>query len=125
MPERLRRPSIASVTIEPAPSSKVKRFVGRIPGFRRLDKSREGFVPPRPIRQFAPPVPPDMSGPVPVDVRVTVDRTGNVSGVEVSKSHDRNLIKLAADAAQRWRFEPARLNDESVTSEMILHFTFR
>jgi TonB family protein len=121
-------PPVAYVTLEPAPVSKLGRFVGHIPGLRRLDKHKEGFVPARAIRQVTPAVPPSvpLAGEVPVDVRVTVSKRGNVAGIEVSShSANRRLVKLATDAAQHWQFEPARVNDENVASEIILHFTFK
>jgi hypothetical protein len=35
------------------------------------------------------------------------------------------LVRLASDAARRWQFEPARRNDEMVSSQLILHFKFK
>ena len=124
-PERPLKPALAMVRVETAPESKVKRLASKLPGLHRLERQRAGYVPARPIREFAPVVPAHLTGAVPVDVRVTVNKSGRVSSVEISGAADRHLMKLAADAAQRWQFQPARVNDEIVTSDMIIHFTFR
>jgi Gram-negative bacterial TonB protein C-terminal len=116
----------ATVTVEPVSGSKIGRVVGHIPGLGRLRKRDKGFVPARPIRQVTPTVPADehLANDVPVDVKVTVDPAGNVASVD-SRGGDKQLSRLAADAARNWQFVPARHNDETVTSEMILHFTFK
>jgi TonB family protein len=122
--QRARPTSVATVTVEPVPGSKLGRFVGHIPGFRHR---RQGFVPARPIHQVAPAVPPDerLARDVPVDLRVTVDPAGNVAEVEqASRGGDRELVRVALDAARGWQFVPARKDDETVTSQLILHFRF-
>ena len=60
-----------------------------------------------------------------VDLKVTVDPAGDVSNVELARGGDKQLIRLATDAARGWKFQPARIDQESVTSELILHFRFR
>jgi protein TonB len=123
--ERPHRPAaVATVTVEPVTGSKIGRIVGRIPGFNRR---RKDFVPARPIRQVTPAVPANehLVRDTPVDLRITVDPAGNVMDVEqASRGADRQLVRVASDAARGWQFVPARRNDESVTSELILHFTF-
>jgi hypothetical protein len=123
--EHLRRPPpVATVTVEPVSGSRIGKLVGRIPGLRRR---RQDFVPARPIKQVAPSVPADehLERSVPVDLRITIDPAGNVAGVEqTSRGADSQLVRLASDAARSWQFVPARKNDETVTSELILHFTF-
>lgn len=126
--ERPRKPAFAAtVTVEPVAESKLGRLVGKIPGLRRIEKKNRGFVPARPIREIAPTVPAsqELAHDVPVDVRVTVNESGNVATIESAKGGDKRLVRLASDAARNWQFEPARRNDEIVSSEMILHFTFR
>jgi len=123
--ERLPRPlAKAIVTVEPVSGSKLGRIVSHIPGLRRKPKD---FVPARPIRQVAPSVPADehLSRDVPVDLRIKVDPAGNVAEVEqASHGADRELVRLASNAAREWQFVPARRNDETVSSELILHFMF-
>jgi TonB family protein len=123
--EHTRRPTaMATVTVEPLTGSKIGRLVGKISPFRR---KKQGFVPARAIHQVTPAVPANehLERDVPVDLRVTVDPAGNVSEVEqASRNADRQLVRLASDAARSWQFVPARNNDETVTSELILHFRF-
>jgi hypothetical protein len=127
-PVRVERPrraaSMATVTVEPVSGSKLGRIVGHIPGLRRKPKD---FVPARPIHQVTPVVPADehLARNVPVDLRIKVDPAGNVAEVEqASHGADRELVRLASDAARSWHFVPARKNDETVSSELILHFMF-
>jgi TonB family protein len=112
--------------VEPVSGSKIGRVVGRIPGFGRLGRKNKDFVPARPIRQITPTAPAGehLARDVPVDVKVTVDPAGNVASAD-SRGGDRELSRLAVDAARSWQFVPARRNDETVTSELILHFTFK
>jgi TonB family protein len=112
------------VTIEPVSGSKIGRIVGHIP---LLHRRRKDFTPARPIRQVAPSVPADeqLARDVPVDLRITVDPAGNVSDVEqTSRGASQELVRLASDAARSWQFVPARRDDETVSSELILHFKF-
>jgi TonB family protein len=121
-------PPATTVTVEPVRESKVGRLVGHIPGLRRLEKKNQNFVPARPIREIAPATPASeqLEHDVPVDLRVRIDPSGRVASIEpASKAGNPRLADLAADAARNWQFEPARRNDEQVSSELILHFTFR
>jgi hypothetical protein len=124
--EHLRRSApVATVTVEPVSGSKLGRIVGRLPGFRRKSHA---FVPARPIREITPSVPADeqLARDVPVDLKITVDPAGLVSGVEhTSNGANKDLVRLAENAARSWQFVPARRDDETVSSELILHFTFK
>jgi hypothetical protein len=123
-PKRITRQAI--VTVEPVSGSKIGRVVGHIPGLGRLRKASKGFVPARPIRQITPTVPQDeqLDRDIPVDVHVMVDPAGNVASVD-ARGGDKELSRVAEEAARSWQFVPARRNDESVSSELILHFTFK
>jgi hypothetical protein len=95
--------------------------------FRRAFRKIEGpdaFVPPSPIRKVAPVKAPTQAGEAggkPVDVKVFIDDSGNVSRVQVlTKGSDR--ASAASSAARQWHFSPARKHDKPVSSEMILHF---
>jgi len=73
-----------------------------------------------------PPVPLEMPGPVlPAEVpppevpatvllRLTIDRMGEVSQVEVRQSAGVPFDRAAMNAAVRWRFEPARRGEEAI-----------
>jgi len=120
-----------SVSWEPAPQSTFRRVFGKIPGLNRLKRSpREGqsFVPAKPLHSVTPSVPPEMSaslaGDGPVSVKVRVERSGQISRVELLSDENR-LANMAVHAAEQWRFAPAKVGDEPVSSDMILHFRLR
>ena len=63
--------------------------------------------------------------PASVDVKVWIDKSGQVTKAELlSDSSDSAVADLAANAALKWTFEPARLSDRPVSSEMVMHFRF-
>jgi len=125
------QPAHVTVSWEPAPQSAFRRVFGKIPGLNRLKRGqREGpaFVPAKPLHSVTPTVPPEMgasfAGEGPVKVKVRVERSGQISRVELLSDENR-LANLAVHAAEQWRFAPARVGDEPVTSDMILHFHLR
>jgi serine/threonine-protein kinase len=64
-------------------------------------------------------------GKVPVSIRVTVDPGGNVSNAAVdSPGPSKYFAKLALQAAQQWRFKPAQVKGQAVSSEWVLRFVF-
>jgi outer membrane biosynthesis protein TonB len=61
-----------------------------------------------------------------VDLKVTVEKDGSISTTELISNQDNpRLVALAAEAASRWRFEPAKLREKPIPSEVILHFRFK
>ena len=66
-----------------------------------------------------------VQGRVKVGVRVHVDPSGNVANVNlVSPGPSKYFAGLALQAARRWKFEPAKVDDRNVPSEWILRFQF-
>ena len=64
-------------------------------------------------------------GKVPVSIWVTVDPGGNVSNASVdSPGPSKYFAKLALQAAQQWRFKPAQVKGQAVSSEWVLRFVF-
>jgi TonB family protein len=60
-----------------------------------------------------------------VSIRVTVDAGGNVSNAAVdSQGPSKYFAKEALQAAQQWRFKPAQVNGQAVSSEWVLRFEF-
>jgi hypothetical protein len=128
--KKLPQPAVM-VSWEVAPESGLRHLANKIPWVNRLPGySREGprFTPAQPVRRFVPVVPPqvlhDLPVLGPVDVRVRVDDWGNVGYIELLSGHN-DFGDLAARAAARWRFLPARLDGRPVDCEMILHFRLR
>lgn len=65
-------------------------------------------------------------GTVEVRVRVTVGPSGNVSNATFdSPGPSRYFANLALQAAQHWRFKPAQVDGQAVTSVWVLRFQFR
>ncbi len=113
-------------------SGGIGRAFGKIPLFGSLHRSRSGdnFVPPQALHSYAPNVPHDLAreltGTLPVDLKLTVDKSGHVSSVEIiSHQTPTEFLRLAGDAAYDWQFEPAKLKDKPISSDVIAHFRFR
>jgi len=124
--------ALSSVSLESVESGSVSRAISKIPLFGSLHHSKSGsnFTPPQAVKSFAPNVPPDLAreltGTLPVDLRLKVDSSGHVSSVEIlSHQTAPEFVRLAGDAAYNWQFEPARVKDKAVTSDVIAHFKFR
>jgi TonB family protein len=64
-------------------------------------------------------------GRVEVSIRVSVDPTGQVANATVeSPGRSRYFARLSLEAAQRWRFRPAQVNGQAVSSVWNLQFQF-
>lgn len=128
-----RRQAMPTVAIEAVPPGRMRRMMARIPGLRSLQRSRykagDQFVQPRPSRRPFPAVSPKLAAQIqttePIALKLRIDQAGRVSDMEIlSASRLPQLTELAVDTAERWRFEPARLNGRPVSSDIILHFSF-
>jgi len=65
-------------------------------------------------------------GTVKVRIRVTVDPGGSVSSATLdSPGASKYFSKLAFEAAQHWKFKPAQVDGQAVSSAWILEFQFR
>jgi proteasome lid subunit RPN8/RPN11 len=118
----------ATIDLEAAQDSGIKHVLHKIPLFG--GHGNQDFQPAQVIRRTAPHVPPEvareLTGNVPVTLKLKVDITGRVSAVElVSRGSDRTLVQLAGDAAYGWQFQPATVKDRPVSSEVIAHFVFK
>jgi TonB family protein len=114
-------PLEVEVTYEAPHPGVFRRAFHKIEG---VDAESAAFVPPSPIRKVAPMKPADASAAArPVDVKVFIDASGNVSRAQVlTKGGD--LADAALTAARQWQFTPARKHDKPVASEIVLHFHF-
>jgi len=66
-----------------------------------------------------------ITGQVNVAVRVTVDASGDVSDATIdSPGPSKYFAKVSQLAAQRWKFKPAQVNGQAVSSVWILHFHY-
>ncbi|MEJ7608121.1 MAG: energy transducer TonB [Bryobacteraceae bacterium] len=119
----------ATAIVEPVRASGMRRAVGSIPGLgflkRRKHSSASDYTPARPLREFRPLSPPSLSDHVPVRVRLLVTSGGEVERAELlTLKAETVAAELALDAARKWRFEPARLDEKPVASELIVQFRF-
>jgi len=121
------------VSAEAAPPSRWSRMVRHIPLVRRLKKQQQVTVPPTPIHEAQPSLSAaaqrNLTAEVPIDVRVYITESGNVDFAELmdtrSTTRHQDLADAAVFAARRWNFRPARLGEQDVPSEAILHFRFK
>jgi TonB family protein len=91
--------------------------------------TRTGITHGRVLQEVSPDVSPGarrtITGHIKVSVRVSVDNSGNISGVIlVSPGPSKYFAKQALAAARRWRFSPAQVNGQPSASEWILRFQF-
>ena len=122
---------VATATYEPVKPGRLQRTLQKVPGLRRIQQpteSGDGFSPARPVHEIRFVLPPGTS-PVAVekgamDLKASVDESGGVTRVQLLFPKDEELVTVAAYAANQWRFEPARLNDKPIASQVILHFQF-
>ena len=67
-----------------------------------------------------------IQGRIRVSVKVMVDPSGNVAGTTLdSAGPSKYFARLALQAAQRWKFAPAKVDGQGVPSEWILRFEFQ
>ncbi len=106
-------------------------WMSRVPLLRRLKKQPQAFVPPEPVHEERPVLTAEqqrkLTGTVPLDVKVYVTNSGKVDYAELisnTRGRHEDLATAAVYSARHWSFTPARLGDENVPGEMILHFRF-
>jgi outer membrane biosynthesis protein TonB len=124
------REPLVRVSSEPV-ASRFGHLVGKIPLLRRLGKASR-MEAPVPLYRAQPQVgrmreDQRLTRPVSVDVKVNVAESGAVRRAEVVEYGDPpnwTLAAAALAAARRWTFEPARVEETAVPSDVILRFRF-
>jgi TonB family protein len=91
--------------------------------------SRRGMTAGQVAEQILPDVPVSarntIHGTVRVAVRVSVDASGAVTNAELdSPGPSKYFAQLALDSAQRWRFEPPKMDGRGVLSDWLLRYEF-
>jgi hypothetical protein len=121
---------VSLVSVQPAQPGVLSRSISKIPILNLLHrtkfKSGDHFMPARPVRQVKPRLPAEMAGsrPGPVDIKIWVDESGHVTRAQPLNDSDPEIAEMASLAALKWTFEPARLADRPVSSELVMHFRF-
>ena len=125
-PELTVRTSTTSV-----PGSRLGRLLGKIPLIGRMRKPAKA-VEPVPVYQAQPVVKMPNREPlireVAIGVKVNVAESGAVNDAEVVDYGDPlnwTLANAALAAAKNWTFQPSRVDDIPVASQVIIHFYFR
>lgn len=123
-------PAVATVTIDyrAVPVSAGRSIFSRL----RLFPARSDgvYVPARPLRETKPAIPAalarKLSGESRVNLRVLIDKTGQVSHISVlGPGSNPEFVSLARAAVSHWQFEPARQRDLAVLSALDVTFRFR
>lgn len=111
-------PKVTATVENPRISPLKKAF-----GWMRLPGTRKDFTPPKAVKQIQPHV--YIKESTSVAVRVAIDDQGNVWDADLlTKDIDSQLGLSSVEAAKRWRFEPARVDDKPVGSNMVVRFHF-
>ena len=133
VPAMVTRPKpccVGTAFLEPAKPARLQRLLHHVPGLRRIDQraaTESGFIAAKPAREITLVLPPEARATLPdgrMDLKAIVDESGKVTRVELLSPKVEELVRLASYAANDWPFTPARLNDKTVPSEVILHFNF-
>ncbi len=122
--------STATATYELPNPKGIHRIFHKLAGIGRQSAVIGGkdFVPPKAIHEIQFVLPP---GGIPIltqrkkmDLKASVDASGRVTRVELLSPKDEGLATFAGYAASHWSFSPAKLDEQAVPSEVILHFDF-
>ena len=127
--------NIPTVTIEThsAPEAVTRKLAGRglgIPWIRRFrSKDSREFIQAVPRLQIRPAAPRRNAEALPgewqVTLRVTLDKSGRLMAATLQNpSANREFVRLAKNAIERWSFEPARLQKRPVPSALDVTFRF-
>ena len=120
---------ISEVSLEASQPGVIRRSLHHVPVLNLFGKhsykSGEDFSPARPLREVKPELLDDNARQANVDVRVWIDEKGEVTRTELITDHVApEVADIASNAANKWKFTPARLSDHPVSSEMVMHFHF-
>ena len=101
-----------------------------VPQQRQEAAASSPYQPPVAIRKVMPRFPTSHSSllqPKYLKVRVVIDKTGSVTKVDPvpEAKVSAYFSKEAAAAVRLWKFEPARLHNEPVESELVVQFVFK
>jgi hypothetical protein len=112
---------------EPAPTPKPEKATPPKPG----SEAEENYVESAVVSRVAPEVGEGIRSriiaPLPIDVKVLIDREGHVTRATPVQHEDGlvdYLAKRAVAAAMRWTFTPAKRDGKAVASTRTIHFVF-
>jgi hypothetical protein len=123
-----------TVRLESKPPSEMHKVIGHIPllghmGSLRYRGGEDDFTGPRPSHTLEPKVPgymvDNLKRPIDIDVLVSIDKSGHVKNTEVLEGAGSGFGSLAADRAAAVQWEPAKVGDKAVASQVVAHYHFR
>jgi hypothetical protein len=123
-----------TVRLESKPPSEMHKVIGHIPLFGHIGSLRyrggeDDFTGPRPSRTLEPKVPgymlDSLKRPIDIDVLVSIDKSGHVKDTEVLEGAGTGFGSLAADRAASVDWQPAKVGDKAVASQVVAHYHFR
>ena len=87
------------------------------------------YVAPQPLKKVMPNLPETsiIHSRTQISVEVKIDEAGHVvkaSALKSGSTDDQALAKLAVDAAKQWVFQPAKIRDKNVPSQLTIVFQF-
>lgn len=122
----------ADISLQPVHRTLLGKALHHMPLLSRFehDYYQDDFVPARVIKQTPPLVPlalqRRLKRDVPVDLRIHIAKSGAVAETQlISRNVSPAFSSLALHAAAQWDFEPARIRNKAVPSDMLVHFRFR
>jgi hypothetical protein len=120
-----------AVSMETRESSELKKVVSHVPLLGHFEQAEGGrkFSPARPYAPLEPRVPAymatDLTGVLAVDVRLTIDKHGQITNSEVVNGGGTQFASLAASNAGSASWEPAHQGDRNVSSDVVVHYRFQ
>lgn len=123
-----------SVRLEPRPPSEMHKVMSHIPLFGHIGSLRyrgdeSDFAAPKPDDSLEPKIPgymvDSLKRPIDIDVLVSIDKSGHVKSTEVLEGAGTGFGSLAADRAAATDWQPARVGDKAVASQVVAHYHFR
>ncbi len=124
-------PGTFTASFEPISPSRLHKALNRVSPTRLVHmRENRDFVPAKPVREPMPKASPQIlrgvREPVSIDVRVAIDKQGNVTSVSLeSTAKNGPLPDAAMTAARNWTFRPAHKGSTPVASQAVLHFRVR
>jgi TonB family protein len=123
--------TVATASFEPIAPSRLHKILNRMSPARVVHRHEKvGFIPAKPIHEATPRAPLQLMrgarGQVSADIRVTIDKRGKVTSVNLEPAAEKGpLPEAAMAAAWNWTFTPARKGSNPVESQANLHFRFQ
>ncbi|MDQ6760895.1 MAG: energy transducer TonB [Acidobacteriota bacterium] len=113
-----------------APEPVTRKLASRgIPWIRRFRRDSSEFIQPVPTVQIRPAIPRRTAEAFPgewrVNLRLTLDKSGRLmTATLLNPNANREFVRVAKNAIERWRFQPARLQKRPVPGALDVTFQF-